>query len=132
MVVATSSFSASGQTTSVVGEVVLSGTPDAPVICNNSDRNIVGYVLRFEDANGHHVTGRMLFLQALRHGLNAGISPGMQRTFSSQAEVRRAGQTTPNNFTGVVLDAVLFADGQFIGPDTTNAFDDISAILRKL
>jgi hypothetical protein len=109
--------------------VTLSGSPNAPVIVNNSDRSIIGYVLRLEDESHRGVVHRMLGLRALRDGRSAGIPPGSSQPFAPQTDIRFPDQTDAGSFVSATLDAVLFSDGEFAGPDRSKAFDDIVATI---
>lgn len=108
--------------------VTLSGDPTSPAIHNNSTRNIIGYTLRFQDARGNGTVEINLRFLALRGGQsNAGIAPGAQAQHSPGPSQGKAPSTGPAETAS--LDAVLFSDGEFVGPDRSRSFKAISATI---
>ena len=117
--------------------VTLTGTPAHPTIVNNSGKSLIGYVLRMEYASGQSGYGRTLNTRSLRLNVpalglggpaSAGIPPGgtlrleyptppIVTSFpSSQA-------STPPVRIRAALDALIFSDGQFVGPDVGHNFE---------
>jgi hypothetical protein len=117
----------SAQTSTMIGlpdlKVGLAGSPELPVVINRSDRNIIGYVLRLTDYV--RPIGRMILhigrlarepLESVHvvlsgeNGFIDGFIPAERSTIINKMS----------------LDAVIFADGEFAGPDTADLFDVIS------
>ena len=117
--------------------VTLSGTPAHPTLVNTSGKSLIGYVLRMEYASGQSGYGRTLNTRSLRLNVpalglggpaSAGIPPGgtlrleyptppIVTSFpSSQA-------STPPVRIRAALDALIFSDGQFVGPDEGHNFE---------
>jgi hypothetical protein len=127
-------FIASGQESpsSLVGlpsdAITLIGNPTSPSVKNGSNRKVIGYTLKFEGASGNGPAYVQLSLRALRiQPETAGIEPGSVRPFSTPATVMRGpGQTTDSTYTRVRLDAVLFEDGELVGPDTVRSFESMT------
>jgi hypothetical protein len=113
--------------------VLLSGTPDNPVVLNQSQHRILAFTLR--QGRGMFVSNQA-GLSQLRRG-NAGpegpgIPPG-GTSLSSQPQPTAPIVTTANGqradigFTEATLDSVLFDDGLFVGPDLGHKYESITA-----
>jgi hypothetical protein len=137
-----------GQQPALVGlpeyGVTLTGTVQNPVIVNNSGRTIIGHVLCLGYASGGAQCRRDLNTRGLRlnrKNVSAGIPPGgtespMSPLPNSPAHkspttpiITNSPNLTPPTFTRVVLDSVVFADGQFVGPDSDHGFEAMSSWL---
>jgi hypothetical protein len=132
-----------GQQTALVGlpeyGVTLTGTAQNPTILNNSGKTIIGHVLCL----GYAALGgcqyrRNLKTRELRlnmKNLAAGIPPsGLESPLSppssgpsSKRVMIRGVILDERTLVTVVLDAVVFADGQFVGPDSGNGFEEMSS-----
>jgi len=123
-----------GQQPALVGlpeyGVTLTGTPAQPTIANNSGKNLIGYVLRLEYASGGSNYVRNLNTHSLRLNVPAlglpdiGIPPGGTKTLEYLVSVAPGGVTSaPPVIVRVALDALIFPDGQFVGPDMGNNFE---------
>jgi hypothetical protein len=113
--------------------VTLTGTVQNPTIVNNSGKTIIGHVLGLGYASGGAQYRRNLTTHGLRlnmKNLAAGIPPGGTESPLSHSPtvVKAWGPTTltPLTFARVVLDAVVFADGQFVGPDQGHNFEGMA------
>ena len=116
--------------------ITLKGTPQEPTVVNNSGRIIIGYVLHLGYASGGGQDRRNLKTRGLRlnnvpalglsRPLDAGIPPGGTESPLSHSPGSAALVDTyppPPPFVKAVLDAVVFADGEFVGPDTGHNFE---------
>lgn len=105
----------------------LEGTFDAPILANNSGRVIIGYRLCVEDETPVHTNIPVYRL--------AGISSGTKDTYvrvDGLDEARAAGRQamaravhydgTPVIVSRISLDGVIFADGEFAGPDVSQGY----------
>ena len=112
--------------------IELSGDPRAPTIVNRSTKKVLGYVLKFADASGRGPVERILPLAAIHRGeaTQIGIAPGAERKAVITHEVIPPGGVAPRMYTRVILDAVLFEDGELVGPDTFEAFESMSTRLK--
>jgi hypothetical protein len=101
--------------------VELTGTVQNPTIVNNSGKTIIGYVQCMEYASGGCQYRRNLKTRELRLNLK-------NQSIESPAPVIRAygPNLTPPTFARVVLDVVVFADGQFVGPDQGHNFEGMA------
>ena len=116
--------------------VLLSGTPDNPVVLNQSQHRILAFALRQRSGDqGLTTISNQVGLSQLTRG-NAGpsgpgIPPGGTSLLLPQVAapaVRTAnGQRTGIGLTEVTLDSELFDDGLFVGPDLSHAYESITA-----
>jgi tetratricopeptide (TPR) repeat protein len=118
--------------------ITLSGSPENPVIENHSGRVVIGYDMKFADANGRGP------------GLNEVLAPSVQPAGipdggalyamgafpvnstvprPSAAQVRSAGQ---GPIVRVTLQSVIFADGQFVGMDEHGAFEQFVKKIKAI
>ena len=104
--------------------VMLTGSVQNPTIVNNSGKTIIGHVLCLGYASegaGIPPGGTESPMSPLPHSpaLNSPTTPIMTNSPN----------LTPPTFTKVVLDTIVFADGQFVGPDSDNGFEEMSSWL---
>lgn len=112
--------------------VILTGTPIAPVVINNSTRSILVVTLLEQDAAGRTRPHTYDMIGQLRNNPRAGIAPGSSFSdFQQQTtQIRDATGAPPPAPAQVFLDSVLFDDGVLVGPDKNNSFDAIAARLQ--
>lgn len=114
-------------------KVELAGSLDVPVVVNHSDRNIIGYILHVEDDSGMPTNIPVYPM--------TGIPPGAKDVFirvsapvvgeqSPPRQVRKDG--TPVVVSRISLDSVVFADGEFAGPDIAQAYRLVVAHVRAM
>jgi hypothetical protein len=113
--------------------VILTGTPDDPVVLNQSPHRILLYALRlqrgdqdrFPASRVRDFLGELTTLQIAPNG--PGIAPGATSLSVLQMTAPQtrnaAGQRTDMGYTQATLDAVLFDNGQFVGPDVSRTFE---------
>ncbi|MBZ5635179.1 MAG: hypothetical protein LAO55_18810 [Acidobacteriia bacterium] len=114
-------------------EVILAGTPTAPVVINNSSHWILAYTFVDQDAAGHVRPHTYDMIGQLRNNPRAGIAPGVSSSEAQslvRPQIRDARGAPPPPPTQVFLDSVLFDNGVLVGPDRTNSFDAITARLQ--
>jgi hypothetical protein len=103
--------------------VTLTGTPSKPEIVNNSGKTILAWVLWQQDATGSGPSGITMETQNLRNGIT--------RTGSTAAgptpAVKRPDGTDQGPFVKATLQAVVFGDGEYVGEDSLNSFQIVSA-----
>lgn len=107
--------------------VTLGGTVDAPVVLNNSGRPILGEFLRLEDANGH---GRMLDNFNTRRIWWSGAVNSAVDVSPKPVAVTVAGQPSLASVVKVIIETVIFADGEFVGADSARRFDHMAAKVK--
>jgi hypothetical protein len=99
-------------------KVSLVGSLAHPLIVNNSARSIIGYTMHIwqGERQGYHeaLNTRDLARKPLE---SAGILPGGSQEWAPSA------RPTGGPFTHLAIDAVIFSDGSFVGPDLGQAFD---------
>jgi hypothetical protein len=110
--------------------VLLLGDVSSQIVVNNSTRKIVGYTLRYVNSTGPSINRITLSFLAIRNGNDAaGIAPGSQKAVSSTLDaIGRPGVSGPA--LAVILDAVIFADGEVVGPANTKTFEQITTKLK--
>jgi hypothetical protein len=117
--------------------VILAGTPDDPVILNQSPHRILVYALRLQkgDQDRYPATRVKDYLRQLTTPQTApsgaGIAPGatslsLPQVIAPQTK-NAAGQRTDIGYTQATLDSVLFDNGQFVGPDVSHTFESTTA-----
>jgi hypothetical protein len=118
--------------------VTLTGTLENPVLENHSGRVVIGYDMRFSDANGRGMTQNQVMPTS---GLPAGIPDGgsvyvkvaapVNPTvpMPSPVQVRVGGQ---GPIVTATLRSVIFADGQFVGVDEQGAFEQFAKKLKAI
>jgi len=106
--------------------VQLTGTPDAPAIVNNSGKLLIGFVVRFQNKAGHGPLYRTL----LTLPQSAGIPSGSSATVSGGAQIASPGQSGP--IVKAILDAVIFGDGQFAGPDNAHSYERLGLRMKAI
>jgi hypothetical protein len=108
-------------------KVSLAGSPDSPFVVNSTGKSIVGYVLIETHSNGE-VSIDMTMCNPTTVPLLEGlpIGPGANNKAPNKAAkpVHRDG--TPVVISSAVLDSVLFADGELVGPNKADIFKLIS------
>jgi hypothetical protein len=120
--------------------VALTGSPKRPIITNNSTKTVIGYVLRFSDRDGRgpYLTALLIYPRSaeLLPGASKVATDAAQRsiqTASGHALALRGGPQLAFNYLStlippvcVIVDAVVFSDGEFAGPDDGKHFDAIA------
>jgi hypothetical protein len=119
--------------------VLLSGTPDNPVVLNQSLHRILAFALRLRRGDQDRFSetrSNQVGLNQLTRGYAAGpdgpgIPPGgtslsLPQMMPTQTR-NPAGQRTDIGFTEATLDSVLFDDGLFVGPDFIHIYESITA-----
>ena len=123
--------------------VLLTGSPENPVIENRSGRTVIGYVCTTEDQNGYTSLEQPLLATSMQPGgipdgvslyargampinppsLPGGLSFATLGGFYS-APVSRTGDfpSGPGPMVRATLPSVIFADGQFVSTDERGAF----------
>ena len=119
--------------------VTLSGSLENPIVENHSGKTVIGYVVKFADANGR---GEILN-QLMAHSpmLPAGIPDGgslyakgavpvnSNARMPSPPQVRSAGQ---GPIVSVTLKNVVFGDGQFVGPNEHEVFENFGLRIKAI
>jgi hypothetical protein len=108
-------------------DVILQGTPDAPLVVNQSHHRVLAYMISFVSPNGRRTRVMASFLGELRNHLpSPGIAPGGSRVFQMMTQtLDAAGNSTSSGFNGATITAVVFDSGEIVGPDSTAAYDEI-------
>lgn len=104
--------------------VTLTGTVQEPVIQNNSGKTIIGHVIRKDYAGG----GALTSVNFSDRGAGE-IPPGQfstKRAMSGVVTAVNGGVQRTQPFVAATLDAVVFADGEVVGPDTAHNFEQLS------
>lgn len=135
---ALSALAGFGQDANLVGlpeyGVELVGTIENPTIVNNSGKTIIGRVLRCEYGNvrgaGHYINLTTRGIRLNMKNMAAGLPPGgTQSPLSGDVRPRIASNSIPPQtitITRCILDAIVFADGQFVGPDEGHYFEPMA------
>ena len=136
-------FRAQGQQPALVGlpehGVLLTGTPENPVIENRSGRAIIGYKLMKAGQNGH---GPKLTFP----GQPAGIPNGGAVYANGNVPVSLAGQVqalgvfysplladpVQSSIVSATLRCVVFGDGQFVGMEEEWVFEQFGRVIRAM
>jgi hypothetical protein len=112
--------------------VLLSGTPDNPVVLNQSPHRILAFTLR--QGRGMFLSNQAGLSQLTRGNAGPdgpGIPPGGTSLSLQRASVGAVaivnGQRTDVGNTEATLDSVLFEDGLFVGPDLGHSYESITA-----
>ena len=99
-------------------------------VAPGSGKGLIGYVLRLEYASGRSNYVRNLNTHSLRLNVPAlglpaiGIPPGGTKTLEYFVSVPPGGVTSaPLVTVRVALDALIFPDGEFVGPDMGHNFE---------
>lgn len=117
--------------------VTLSGSPAIPVLENHSAKAIIAQMLRVYYANESvPINFGNLRDRELWRGMPASVPSGTTdkpfQVFVDHPPAIRLHGTTPENPTAVVLDSVLFADGEMVGPDVVKYFDIVSTRIARI
>jgi hypothetical protein len=115
--------------------VLLSGTPDNPVVLNQSPHRILAFTLRQRGDRSLMTFSNQAGLSQLTRGNGGpdgpGIPPGGTSLSPPQvmpAQVMAApGQRAHIGYAEATLDSVLFDDGMFVGPDLGHMYESITA-----
>jgi hypothetical protein len=101
--------------TSLLPDVTISGTLDAIVVHNNTNKTIVGYVMRLDDGQGRGQPRIQLPYTVRGSAKSLAIPPGDQFQLPNPgAFVVIRGQRP---FVNATLGAVLFDDGEVVGAE---------------
>jgi hypothetical protein len=126
LLAAVSALRAQGQQPVMVGmpeyNIVLSGSPDDPVIENHSGKVIIGYNIETADASGRLMggIGQILAPGVLPAGLPDGKSLYAMGNFPVDPNRQRGNRVINASARSAVratLTSVIFADGHFVGTD---------------
>jgi hypothetical protein len=117
--------------------VLLSGTPDNPVVLNQSPHPILAFALRVRRGDqGFGTQSNLVGLSQLTRGnvgaAGPGIPPGgTSLSLSTQPSPVTTvnGQRADIGNAEATLDSVLFDDGLFVGPDLGHVYESITAMI---
>jgi hypothetical protein len=118
-------------------QVMLAGSPGVPTVVNNSSRGIIGYSIRYVRDKGpsiHQINVSFLGIRNHSAVENRGrIAPGTAMPADSPPEGTKT--TTiiaagPSPVKKAILDAVIFDDGEVVGPDTMHTFETATARIQ--
>jgi hypothetical protein len=111
--------------------VLLSGTPDNPVVLNQSPHRILAFALR--QGRGMFFSNQAGLSQLTRGNAGPegpGIPPGgtsLSLPHVAAPQVMTAGGRADIGHTEATLDSVLFDDGLLVGPDLGHMYERIAA-----
>jgi hypothetical protein len=130
--------------------VELSGTSENPIITNHSGKTVIGYVLKFEGKDGRGPAIKVLLMYPRGAGIAPGAQgvsevgvalhrPGEQTSVDSQSRPLIPGGLPPTTLqmnveepiVRVIIDSIVFDDGQFVGPDSAHNFNDFLLMFRE-
>lgn len=116
--------------------VTLSGSPSNPIIENHASQAIIGHVLRVFYANSA-IPANAANFKARDIWLNRGSGVQPNQVEQPLAGVFAHGKLWVNgiflaNPTRIVLDSVVFADGQVAGPDVIGNFARLSERVKTM
>ena len=109
-------------------KIGIEGSFDAPTLVNNSGRTIIGYTLHVEDDSAMQSN---IPVYRISHGIAPGTRDVLVRVDDLGAAQAAGRQALPRHIhrdgTPVVvsrtsLDSVIFADGEFAGPDVGQSY----------
>lgn len=103
--------------------VTLTGDPGKPTIVNTSGKVILAWVLWQQDATGFGPSGITIETQNLRNGITRTGPTAVAPT----GGVLRPDGTLQGAFVKATLQAVVFGDGEYVGEDSLNSFQIVSA-----
>ena len=118
--------------------ITLTGTPESPVLENHSGRVVIGYDMKFSDANGRWAVLNLVMADS---ELPAGIPDGGAIYAWGMAPVNStAPMASPPQliFAGqgptvtVVLHSLIFSDGQFVGANEHRCFEQFAMKLKAI
>jgi hypothetical protein len=108
--------------------VTLTGDPGKPTIVNTSGKVILAWVLWEQDATGFGPSGITIETQNLRNGsMRTGPTAADLTVIRPTGGVLRPDGTLQGAFVKATLQAVVFGDGEYVGEDSLNSFQIISA-----
>jgi hypothetical protein len=121
---------AGAQTLDKVAGVSLEGEPWDPTIVNGTGKAIMGWVVLFTD---YKSTTRFATHSALFINPGEGIPPGGKMNLIQPGLGKLSVGIVANDQTikRTSLDAVIFADGSFVGPDGAGNFDAMQQRMTK-
>jgi hypothetical protein len=120
--------------------VLLEGTANEPKLINNSPHRIVVYALIYDNRGTSTVNllGQLRTKPISEVGIAPGttfepalgiVGGGSGGRFPVPPQVRTNG--LPLQHTSVALDAVLFEDGHFVGPDHSGMYDRLTSQIKQ-
>jgi hypothetical protein len=123
--------------------VLLTGTPETPVIENRSGRAIIAYTLKKADQNGHGTNPLTLLAFS---GQPAGIPDGGAVYSHGNVPVNLAGQMqalavfysplladpVQSPIVSATLRCVVFSDGQFVGVEEEWVFEQFGRVMKAI
>lgn len=119
--------------------ITLSGTPDNPIVENHSGKTVIGHALRVYSAesifplNMNNLKVRDIWEGSKGLEPERTEAPLMRFFFSSTPAIRFKTQgVVIHTPTRVVLDSVVFANGQVAGPDAAKNFEQWSRRLEAI
>jgi hypothetical protein len=111
--------------------VLLTGGPNAPVISNNTSRRIIGWTIRYINSPGPSVDATGLALLSIRnHPGEPDVIPAYSERAIPQNQRQVTGPRGPSTTLQAILDAVIFDDGEVVGPDTSHTFEKVTARIQ--
>jgi hypothetical protein len=109
--------------------VTLSGTPADPTIENHSSQTIIGLVLRLFYGDGPIPVNAASFkARDIWLGRTKGLEPHQTEPFGflqHPVKMQINGRFLTGTPTQIVLDSVVLANGQMVGPDVANTFPNL-------
>jgi hypothetical protein len=106
--------------------VMLTGTPDKPEVVSNSGRGILGYVILPLNASGLGSFMPTLKTEDLRLALVRPTSASGPMATPPRRSSFGKGSADGRPIVKAILDAVIFDDGQYAGPDSGQYFEILS------
>ena len=121
--------------------VLLEGTANEPKLINNSPHRIVSYALIYDNRGTStlDLLGQLRTKPISEVGIASGstfwptlgsIDGGSIGRFPVPPQVR-GNSGLPPEHNSVALDAVLFEDGHFVGPDRSGLYDRLTSQIRQ-
>ena len=113
--------------------VLLSGSPAAPILVNNTNRRIIGYTIRYINTSGPSINDTQLALLRIHHYTGESplvIQPQTERSVPSSGRTIVAGVKDPSVPIQAILDAVIFDDGEVVGPDITHTLERVQVHIQ--
>lgn len=114
--------------------IVLSGSPENPVIVNHSGKAVIGYDVEIMDANGRRSgVGQIMALSVMPAGIPDGDSAyvvGAAPVNPTVPMPTAARNASLEPIVRAALLSVVFADGQFVGTDKFGIFERFNKELK--
>ena len=110
--------------------VLLAGQPSAPILVNTTDRAIIAYTVRWANSSGPSFSEINVSFLHIRAGQPPVIPARSQRAVDRDTNLVDRDGRPPGPPLAVILDAVIFEDGELVGPDLTHTFDMVSTRVK--